>query len=115
MLQKHNPAAQFPFAPFLEYPTHQLTTPSCQFNALTPSPGRAAVKMAFLANKSVLRSGSVAACRPNAQRSVKVMATSRVDRYSKNDIIVSPSILSANFAKLGEEVSAALTCLLGRL
>ena len=35
------------------------------------------------------------------------MATSRVDQYSKNDIIVSPSILSANFAKLGEEVRAA--------
>jgi ribulose-phosphate 3-epimerase len=34
------------------------------------------------------------------------MATSRVDRHSKNDIIVSPSILSANFAKLGEEVQA---------
>jgi pentose-5-phosphate-3-epimerase len=27
-----------------------------------------------------------------------------VDRYSKNDIIVSPSILSADFARLGEEV-----------
>ena len=31
-------------------------------------------------------------------------ASSRVDRFSKNDIIVSPSILSANFSKLGEEV-----------
>lgn len=31
-------------------------------------------------------------------------ATSRVDKFSKNDIIVSPSILSANFAKLGEQV-----------
>ena len=33
-----------------------------------------------------------------------VKATSRVDRFSKSDIIVSPSILSANFAKLGEQV-----------
>lgn len=33
-----------------------------------------------------------------------VKATSRVDKFSKTDIIVSPSILSANFAKLGEQV-----------
>lgn len=33
-----------------------------------------------------------------------VKATSRVDKFSKSDIIVSPSILSANFAKLGEQV-----------
>jgi len=33
-----------------------------------------------------------------------VRATARVDKFSKNDIIVSPSILSANFATLGEEV-----------
>lgn len=31
-------------------------------------------------------------------------ASSRVDKFSKSDIIVSPSILSANFAKLGEQV-----------
>ncbi|XP_031404975.1 ribulose-phosphate 3-epimerase, chloroplastic [Punica granatum] len=35
-----------------------------------------------------------------------VRATSRVDKFSKGDIIVSPSILSANFAKLGEQVKA---------
>lgn len=33
-----------------------------------------------------------------------VKATSRVDKFSKSDIIISPSILSANFAKLGEQV-----------
>jgi ribulose-phosphate 3-epimerase len=33
---------------------------------------------------------------------------SRVDRFSKSDVIVSPSILSANFAKLGEQVTAVL-------
>ena len=33
-----------------------------------------------------------------------VTAMSRVDKFSKSDIIVSPSILSANFAKLGEQV-----------
>ncbi|KAI3944931.1 hypothetical protein MKW92_003558 [Papaver armeniacum] len=35
-----------------------------------------------------------------------VKAMSRVDKFSKSDIIVSPSILSANFAKLGEQVKA---------
>ncbi|KAL6493652.1 hypothetical protein OROGR_032431 [Orobanche gracilis] len=35
-----------------------------------------------------------------------VKATSRVGEFSKNDIIVSPSILSANFSKLGEQVKA---------
>ncbi|KAK0587574.1 hypothetical protein LWI29_025082 [Acer saccharum] len=35
-----------------------------------------------------------------------VKATSRVDKFSKSDVIVSPSILSANFAKLGEQVKA---------
>lgn len=33
-----------------------------------------------------------------------VKATARVDKFSKSDIIVSPSILSANFSKLGEQV-----------
>lgn len=33
-----------------------------------------------------------------------VKASARVDKYSKSDIIVSPSILSANFSKLGEQV-----------
>ncbi|CAA6661335.1 unnamed protein product [Spirodela intermedia] len=35
-----------------------------------------------------------------------VRATVRVDKFSKSDIIVSPSILSANFSKLGEQVKA---------
>lgn len=39
----------------------------------------------------------------------------RVDRYNKGDIIVSPSILSADFAKLGEQVrSEALAACLQR-
>lgn len=48
----------------------------------------------------------VAGARP-ARRAVTVRA-SRVDQSSKNDIIVSPSILSANFSKLGEEVRQGL-------
>ncbi|XP_060205057.1 ribulose-phosphate 3-epimerase, chloroplastic [Lycium barbarum] len=35
-----------------------------------------------------------------------VKASARVDNFSKSDIIVSPSILSANFSKLGEQVKA---------
>jgi hypothetical protein len=43
-------------------------------------------------------------CRGRAGRgSVRVMAN-RVDKFLKSDVIVSPSILSANFAKLGEQV-----------
>lgn len=37
---------------------------------------------------------------------VKVFATSRVDKCSKDEIMVAPSILSANFARLGEQVEA---------
>ncbi|KAL0357463.1 UNVERIFIED_CONTAM: Ribulose-phosphate 3-epimerase, chloroplastic [Sesamum calycinum] len=40
------------------------------------------------------------------RRKTVVKATSRVDKFSKSDVIVSPSILSANFAKLGEQVKA---------
>ncbi len=45
--------------------------------------------------------------RPQAasrKASVRVCANSRVDAFSKNDIIVSPSILSADFSRLGDEV-----------
>ena len=38
-----------------------------------------------------------------------VTAMSRVDKFSKSDIIVSPSILSANFSKLGEQVLVILS------
>ncbi|KAL4443571.1 hypothetical protein ABPG75_011308 [Micractinium tetrahymenae] len=38
--------------------------------------------------------------------SVRVQARVSVDSFSKDDVIVSPSILSANFAKLGEQVQA---------
>lgn len=56
--------------------------------------------MALKMRASALASGTSRA------RTVKVAATSRVDKCSKNDIIVSPSILSANFSKLGDEVRA---------
>ncbi len=41
----------------------------------------------------------------SGRATMPVVEASRVDRYSKDDIIVSPSILSANFARLGEQVS----------
>ncbi|KAK1435833.1 hypothetical protein QVD17_01603 [Tagetes erecta] len=44
-------------------------------------------------------------CTRRAIRTI-VKASSRVDRFSKSDIIVSPSILSADFSKLGEQVKA---------
>jgi ribulose-phosphate 3-epimerase len=59
--------------------------------------------MALAAQTRTLRASRAAA---PARRAVRVAASSRVDQYSKTDIIVSPSILSANFAKLGEEVKA---------
>ncbi|XP_039779777.1 ribulose-phosphate 3-epimerase, chloroplastic [Panicum virgatum] len=40
------------------------------------------------------------------RKAFQVRASARVDKFSKNDIIVSPSILSANFSKLGEQVKA---------
>ena len=46
-------------------------------------------------------------CCSASRRSLAVRASgdgSRVDRYDKHSIIVSPSILSADFAKLGEQV-----------
>lgn len=43
-------------------------------------------------------------CEFRRRISTVVKASSRVDKFSKSDIIVSPSILSANFANLGEQV-----------
>lgn len=40
-----------------------------------------------------------------SRSSVKAQASSRVDKCDKNGVMVSPSILSANFSRLGEEVS----------
>jgi ribulose-phosphate 3-epimerase len=39
-----------------------------------------------------------------SRKAFQVRASARVDKFSKSDIIVSPSILSANFAELGDEV-----------
>jgi ribulose-phosphate 3-epimerase len=42
------------------------------------------------------------ACRAAGFRSATT-ATARVDKCNKNSVIVSPSILSANFANLGDQ------------
>lgn len=55
-----------------------------------------------------MRANGLKAVQGKASRraAVRVQATSRVDKCKKSDIIVSPSILSADFARLGEEVRA---------
>ncbi|XP_056170863.1 ribulose-phosphate 3-epimerase, chloroplastic-like isoform X1 [Syzygium oleosum] len=57
-----------------------------------------------LQSPSLYQPSSLTFTRRRIQTVVK--ATARVDKFSKSDIIVSPSILSANFAKLGEQVKA---------
>ena len=42
-----------------------------------------------------------------ARAAFSVSANAKVDACDKNSVIVSPSILSANFASLGEEVSVS--------
>eukprot|EP00850_Spirogloea_muscicola_P004491 SM000019S05035 [mRNA] locus=s19:594571:597261:+ [translate_table: standard] len=48
----------------------------------------------------------VATAATSARGPLKVMASARVDSCSKRDIMVAPSILSANFATLGDQVKA---------
>lgn len=63
--------------------------------------------MAFAVSHKL--AGSRTAGRPSVasrRGAVKVFATSRVDKCKKTDVIVSPSLLSCDFGKLGEEVKA---------
>ena len=57
---------------------------------------------------SVLRNKALQArgcpCPSRSRSALVVKATKRLDKFSKKNIIVSPSILSADFAKLGDEV-----------
>lgn len=53
-----------------------------------------------------LRAKGIRPAASSRRSAVTVKATARVDKCKKTDIIVSPSILSADFAKLGEEVRA---------
>jgi len=60
----------------------------------------AAITQAFVA------APAAKVARRTGRTSVRVNARVSVDSFSKDDIMVSPSILSANFAKLGEQVQA---------
>lgn len=64
--------------------------------------------MSALAQKSCGLRKAVGTFRTQkASRAARIVqCSSRVDTFSKSDIIVSPSILSANFATLGDEVRA---------
>lgn len=56
-----------------------------------------------LASMKSLKASRLAVQR-SSRGALQVCANARVDKCKKTDIIVSPSILSANFSKLGEEV-----------
>ena len=68
--------------------------------------------MAYLASAFAQTVGLLAPKRSRAPTARRATVTTqaiagdgaRVDKYSKSDVIVSPSILSANFAKLGQQV-----------
>jgi ribulose-phosphate 3-epimerase len=66
---------------------------------------------AISANSAVFARKALAGARVTAKRTAvstkaafRVSANARVDKCDKNSVIVSPSILSANFATLGAEV-----------
>lgn len=65
-----------------------------------------------LGSRSALNGQAIrSATRTNGagRQGVRVMASNRVDKCLKSDVIVSPSILSANFAKLGEQVGTGFS------
>lgn len=64
--------------------------------------------MAATMQMKSLRASTVRSTGVSRRSAVRVQATARVDKCKKTDIIVSPSILSADFAKLGDEVGAGL-------
>lgn len=59
-----------------------------------------------LANMRSLKTAAAVRSAKPTRSVVRVQATHRVDQCKKSDIMVSPSILSADFARLGEEVKA---------
>ncbi|KAG2452549.1 hypothetical protein HYH02_002786 [Chlamydomonas schloesseri] len=62
--------------------------------------------MQALQMRSSSKAVGARSAKPSRASAVRVQATARVDKCKKSDIIVSPSILSADFARLGEEVRA---------
>lgn len=74
--------------------------------SLSASKSLASLQSSALTGAKVQKASSAKVAAAPVRRLPAVTASSRVDRFSKDDIIVSPSILSANFAKLGEQVKA---------
>jgi len=100
-------AVNLPFKPHSisnYFPPGCMLSTSPRPSSPLPLPG-CVVVAAMMSLKQLAARPSATCVRPNSRRSLKVAATSRVDSFSKNDIIVSPSILSADFARLGEEAS----------
>ena len=67
---------------------------------------RAAMATAKLAVTTRTAKNATTTTTATRGRAVRVHASSKVDACDKNSVIVSPSILSANFATLGAEVQA---------
>ena len=72
--------------------------------------------MATVVRAPALFAARKSTCARASRASVQVRAsasTERVDKSDKKSVVVSPSILSANFAKLGEEVRDASNARIG--
>ncbi len=67
--------------------------------------------MALANMRSLKAAAGVRSAKPT-RSVVRVQATHRVDQCKKSEIMVSPSILSADFARLGEEVRKGSTTFL---
>ncbi|KAK7330342.1 hypothetical protein VNO77_24532 [Canavalia gladiata] len=95
--------------PSLSYPIHTIHFSSqskkkMAATSLCSSTLQSRINGLHLHKTSLLHPPSLTFSRRKVSTIVK--ASSRVDKFSKSDIIVSPSILSANFSKLGEQVKA---------
>ncbi|KAL4447312.1 hypothetical protein ABPG77_007345 [Micractinium sp. CCAP 211/92] len=81
----------------------------CHIYSPSEQPSAAARQQQLRMQAALSTKAFVAAPAKVARRgrtSVQVQARVSVDSFSKDDVIVSPSILSANFSKLGEQVQA---------
>ncbi|GBG69155.1 hypothetical protein CBR_g3855 [Chara braunii] len=86
-----------------------LATTSATTSYGSSNTGRSALQSSFVVKRNAIgvKTSNAKELLPAHSGSARVQASaSRVDRFSKSDVIVSPSILSANFAKLGDQVKA---------
>lgn len=76
-------------------------------NAATQHPRSPSAAAAPDSTQNILFASSASQSASRSRTSVRVQASRiSVDSFSKDDVIVSPSILSANFANLGAQVEA---------